>query len=521
MDPDDPFVTTPDPEAELQTLIKALTVGSGFSLNFALCNDALARDRYIERIKAAFPDDSFVEIAVPPEEYHLLYYLRTNLPEKRPRAIFVHSVENWMGASQHATEIPFFRNLNAGRDHLAEEFSLSFVFFTPIFLLKFYTEGCPDFISIRSGVYNLNTIMPSIEEKNLLIQFGDLVFAQSLLPEERDHRINEMQKNYQEYLKLPENQKNPQFEINIISHLATLYESNSEYLISESLYRKAVEIGEMNYGDSSPVTGSLINSLAKLLKDRGSYQEAEVLYQRALKIVTENLGDMHPGTGNILNNLAELFRATSRYKEAYPLYRRSIEIAENNFGPMHPDTGCAINNLALLLISENKYEESESLFLRSIEIAENNFGLMHPIVAKSINNLALLFTETGRYKEAEGLYKKALAINIEFFGIDHIYTAIDYNNLAYLFRITGNPKESEEFSRKSVNIILKNLPKDHENTKMIIGNWITSLKEAEIKNASSYSSEESSEIEKTLQLVQPLIEEDYPDVRKIISRKVR
>ncbi len=112
--------------------------------------------------------------------------------------------------------------------------------------------------------------------------------------------------------------------------------------------KKALGLGEHEFGPDHTTTATLLNDLAALYQAQGRYTEAEPLYQRSLTIREGALGPEHPGVAMGLNNLAELYRAQGHYAEAEPLYQRSLAIREGALGPEHPHVAASLNNLASL-----------------------------------------------------------------------------------------------------------------------------------------------------------------------------
>ncbi len=82
------------------------------------------------------------------------------------------------------------------------------------------------------------------------------------------------------------------------------------------------------------------------LNAQGRYAEAEPFARKALELGQREFGPDHPTTGTMLNNLASLFQTQGRYAEAEPLLKRTLEIFENTLGPDHPDVARILNNIA-------------------------------------------------------------------------------------------------------------------------------------------------------------------------------
>ena len=146
------------------------------------------------------------------------------------------------------------------------------------------------------------------------------------------------------------------------------------------------------------------------LNKQGRYAEAERFARKALELGEQEFGPEHPTTATLLNNLASLYRAQGRYADAEPLLKRALAIKEKALGPEHPTAAIFLNNLALLYQAQGRYADVEPLLKRALAIWEKALGPDHPDVGESLNNLALLYDAQGRHADAEPLYKRALAI---------------------------------------------------------------------------------------------------------------
>jgi tetratricopeptide (TPR) repeat protein len=118
---------------------------------------------------------------------------------------------------------------------------------------------------------------------------------------------------------------------------------------AERFARKALELGEQEFGPEHPEVAALLIHLAELYRAQGRYAAAEPLYKRSLAIWEKALGPEHPDVASSLNNLAELYRVQGRYAAAEPLYKRTLAIKEKALGPEHPDVATSRENYAKLL----------------------------------------------------------------------------------------------------------------------------------------------------------------------------
>ncbi len=60
------------------------------------------------------------------------------------------------------------------------------------------------------------------------------------------------------------------------------------------------------------------------LYQAGRYDEALPFWKKALKLGQREFGPEQPSTAMLLNNLAELYRLQGRYAEAEPLHKRAL-----------------------------------------------------------------------------------------------------------------------------------------------------------------------------------------------------
>ena len=124
----------------------------------------------------------------------------------------------------------------------------------------------------------------------------------------------------------------------------------------------------------------------------GQYEQAVPLWRKALELGEQEYGPVHPTTAGLINDLAQLYRLLGRYAEAEPLYKRALAIREMALGPDHPDVGESLNNLALLYKTQGRYSQAEPLYRRDLAILEKALGKAHPYVATNLNNLALVLS---------------------------------------------------------------------------------------------------------------------------------
>ncbi len=147
------------------------------------------------------------------------------------------------------------------------------------------------------------------------------------------------------------------------------------------------------------------------LKQQRKYTEAIPFAKRALEIGENEFGPNHLDTAIFANNLGFLYEAQGRYGEAEPLYRRSLAIREKALGREHPDVAASLKNLGFLYEAQGRYGEAEPLYKRSLAIKDKALGLDHPDVAAGLSNLSGIYFYQGRYDKALTETRRATTIH--------------------------------------------------------------------------------------------------------------
>jgi Tfp pilus assembly protein PilF len=261
-----------------------------------------------------------------------------------------------------------------------------------------------------------------------------------------------------------------------VNNQAQLLAKTTEFRLAETLFRKALEFAEKNYGLENPKIAALLSNFAQLLKATNRLEEAELLVRRVLAIDEKNYGPEHPDVAISLNNLGQLLKATNRPSEAEPLIRRALAIDEKNYGPEHPEVAISLNNLATLLQATNRLAEAEPLMRRALAIGEKRYGPEHPTVAIRLNNLSQILQATNRLAEAEPLIRRALAIIEKCYGAEHPTFASNLNNLASLLFATNRLAEAELLMRRALAIDEKCYGPEHPDVAIDLSNLALLLK---------------------------------------------
>jgi tetratricopeptide (TPR) repeat protein len=152
--------------------------------------------------------------------------------------------------------------------------------------------------------------------------------------------------------------------------LAEILTSRAKYRESEALLREAVPVLEKD-----PLTwseaGIAINNLAVVRYFRKDYVESERLLVRALDLIEQRMGPDHPMLIRTLDNLASLDKRAGRIDESGARLRRAMGIAERRLGVEHPLYGMVLASYADYLRRHGGKTQAKAVQARSLEILKD------------------------------------------------------------------------------------------------------------------------------------------------------
>jgi tetratricopeptide (TPR) repeat protein len=191
------------------------------------------------------------------------------------------------------------------------------------------------------------------------------------------------------------------------------------------------------------VLATTVNNLAVVMQSLGDFDEAQSLFRRAIEIREQEWGPNDPRLATAMANLATLYRRQENFVAADPLYARALAICEAqtdlpvnqilplliNIGLNHERLGrdedlVAAHERALVLITEygvaddqlftmvagvlaghyvrvQRYAEAEPLLLATADAIRRLHGQRHKSLAGVLSQYSVLLSNTGRVAEAE------------------------------------------------------------------------------------------------------------------------
>jgi tetratricopeptide (TPR) repeat protein len=254
----------------------------------------------------------------------------------------------------------------------------------------------------------------------------------------------------------------------LLDGLAWVFLRQGKYEQAELMFQRALRLQdqEQGRGPQPLLTARLLNGLACLYWTQGRHGQAELMFQRALRLQDQEQGrEPQPLlTAKLLNNLAELYSEQGKYAQAEPLFQRALHIQEQTMGLQHPNAVYPLDGLAALYYRQGKYESAARLYQRALQIWEQAAGPQHLLIADLLNGLADVYTEQEKGEQAEALYRRALRIREQELGREHPRVADVLNGLAMLSLHRGNDEQAEVLFERALHIRQQVLGPEHHLT---------------------------------------------------------
>ncbi len=294
--------------------------------------------------------------------------------------------------------------------------------------------------------------------------------------------------------------------LDILNHMATLFELTDKYKDAIATLDKATEVARSKYSDTDYQYGAELTNIAKLQLKLGQYEKAEQNIIQSLKILEpfRKEEDKKIYLINAIETQATLFGIQGLFDAAEDALDRSHKIITKADNLVGVDDLTTAKELSSLLIQLGRYSVADELLTNLLKDSEKLYGansirLIDPLVNKGkltlakgdyteadklalrANQLAIgVYGENstktaptqkllsdidytiGDYDKAEDNIKKALVSQEKQFGRNHIEVAKSISQLALIkFHKGDDLKEVEKLMLESRDIMGKKLGKDN------------------------------------------------------------
>jgi CHAT domain-containing protein len=292
--------------------------------------------------------------------------------------------------------------------------------------------------------------------------------------------------------------------LNILNHLAKLYELMDKYGLASKVLDKASDVARSKYSDKDADYGIELDNIAQLQIKVGDYEKAEHNITKSLAILDayrkedhwipdyviilqtqaklygikglfdEAQDNLERGrklvakanipAGNELSTeeLAALFIQLGHFSEADRLLFNQIPEFERLFGKNSVRLITPLVNKGRILLAKGDYTEAERIALRANQIAVKTYSDHSTKTAPTQKLLAEIYYTLGDYDKAEINAAKAIASQEKQFGRNHIEVAKSISHLALIKFYKGDAKEQiEKLMLEARDVMAHKLGKDN------------------------------------------------------------
>lgn len=293
--------------------------------------------------------------------------------------------------------------------------------------------------------------------------------------------------------------------LEILNHLALLYEFSDNYALASVTLDKASDVARSKFSDKDPDYGVELDRIAQLQIKLGQYEKAETNATKALKILEEyrkddrRVGDLvhavetqaklygvkgmfDEAEANLersrklisrakvvvttdlssAEELTALFIQLGRFSEADRLLRNQIPAYEKLYGTNSIRLIEPLVNQGRILLAKGDYTEAERIANKANQFATSTYGDVSTKTAPTQKLLGDIYYTLGDYEKAEQLVNKALTSQEKQFGRNHIEVARSLTQLALIKFYKGDDRKGvENLFMEARGIIESKLGKDN------------------------------------------------------------
>ncbi|MFM8347503.1 MAG: tetratricopeptide repeat protein, partial [Bacteroidota bacterium] len=241
--------------------------------------------------------------------------------------------------------------------------------------------------------------------------------------------------------------------LNILSHLATIYELTDQYQTATQALENAGRVARNKYSTEDPLYAAVLIKSANLRVNLGQYQIAESELGDAFRILNPLRKDpaWKVEWVNLLESQARLAGVKGSFTEAEEFLDKAQTVIKKSAGEnLRFDDQGAARNLTTLYIQLGRYALADEMLEKTIAEYERVFGqgsirLIEPLVNKGMLQLA-----RGEYPDAEKTATRAYTIAISVYGENSTKSAVTQKLLAELNFQLGDYEQAEDNFQKTI-----------------------------------------------------------------------
>lgn len=432
-----------DDEREFRRLVRAVRFSKKHYLYFACCNQVPKQNELIADVKKSLNGKKIKVVKFKKPLTDLLGELQKRKIAADCEAVFIQGLEYSISSDGKGSENALIYNLNISRDAFKKYFTCPIFLWLPEYALIKITRHAPDFFSVRSGTFYFSSTAEQVTEQIFQNFTSNWLEATSLPITEKTKKIVTLESLLSEYQGLHKEKRNRETELRLISELAMLFYSISEY-------RKAIEYDEQAVAISREIDdrSSEGNSLGNLGNDYyslGDYKKAIEYHKQMLAISLETKD--RQDEGNSLGNLGNAYYGLRKYRKAIEYHEQMLKISREIGDRL--GEGNSLGNLGIVYGSLGEYT-------KAVEYQEQAVAISREIGDRSgegasLGNLGNAYDNVGEHQKAIQHYEQQLAISREI-G-DRLGEGNSLGNLGSSYYNLGEKKKACDFWRTATAIL--------------------------------------------------------------------
>lgn len=254
-------------------------------------------------------------------------------------------------------------------------------------------------------------------------------------------------------------------QLDILNHLAILYEFNDQYKLAATTLDKASDVAYSKFSNEDPDYAAELDKIAMLQLKLGLYEKAEKNIDKALEIFAKYRKDESRLEQYVhtLETQAKLFGIKGMFDEAQENLDRTVKMiskADVTFG----NELATAEELSSLFIQLGKYSQTNAILTKLIAEYEKLYGGSSLRLIEPLTNKGKILLLKGDYTEAERTALRANAIAVKTYGEASTKTAPTQKLLSDLYYMLGDYEKAEEQIRKALVSQEKQFGRNHIET---------------------------------------------------------
>lgn len=239
--------------------------------------------------------------------------------------------------------------------------------------------------------------------------------------------------------------------LEILNHMASLYELTDKYKEAGIALDKASDVARSKYSDKDYQYGVELNNIAKLQLKLGAYEKAEGNINQSLVILEpfRKDDDKKRFLISTIETQATLFGIKGMFDEAQDALDRSARMISRSDNLYIDDLSTA-KELSTLFIQLGKYSVTEKLLTELIGEYEKLYGANSLRLIDPLVNMGQLTLAEGNYTDADKIATRVNGVAVSVYGEKSTKTAATQKLLSDIYYTIGDYDKAEEYIQKAL-----------------------------------------------------------------------